>query len=339
MADGKYTAAQKIIDERRQKAIATAAMHVAEAERSIPQIKNLRIAKKRHFASASAALLRSDQSPQQKKEQLIKLQRESDMIEESIADLLMRYGYPADHLKEKFFCDRCNDTGFVEGARCDCLETVARKIAAKEFSKTLSVELPDFTDFTVDYYSASHISPGKSRTDRDQMAFIKNTCMDYAASFVHKPSANLFLTGATGLGKTFLSLAVAKEVLEQGVEVLYTSALDLFRDLQDDFYNAAKHNALTLDEVLEAELLIIDDLGSEYLNQFVPSALFNIVESRLNHGKATIINTNLSSAELEKRYGNRVYSRIYTLYKVLPFVGNDVRVQKLKSGEFGAELG
>ncbi len=337
MADGKYTAAQKIIDERRQKAISQAAMHIAQAERTIPQIKQLRTAKKRHFASASAALLRANLSAQQKKEQLIKLQNESEMIEASISDLLVRYGYPADYLKEQFSCTSCNDTGFVEGMRCSCLEAAARQIAAKEFSKTLSVNLPDFEDFSLEYYSATHISPGKSRTDRDQMAFIKNSCMEYAQYFTEKPSANLFLTGPTGLGKTFLSLAIAKEVLAKGVDVLYVSALDLFRELQDDYYNAAKQNALTLDDVLSNGLLIIDDLGSEYFNQFVPSALFNIIESRLNHGKATIINTNLSAAELEKRYARRVYSRIYTLYLVLPFVGSDVRVQKLKSGDITAE--
>ena len=100
---------------------------------------------------------------------------------------------------------------------------------------------------------------------------------------------------------------------------------------------AAKQNALTLDRVLSAKLLIIDDLGSEYCNQFVPSCLFNIIESRLNHGMPTIINSNLSGAEIEKRYAKRVYSRIFTLYRVYPFVGSDVRAQKLKNGEILTE--
>lgn len=255
------------------------------------------------------------------------------VLDQTIRDLLERGGYPADYLEEKFTCARCNDTGFVDGRRCVCLETAARGYAAAEFAKTMTVDLPSFYDFSLEYYSPTHVSPGKNRTDRAQMEFIYRTCVEYARNFADNPQGNLFFTGATGLGKTFLSLAIAGAVLEQGIEVLYVSALDLFRELQDDYYNAAKQNALTLDQVLSAKLLIIDDLGSEYLNQFVPSALFNIIESRLNHSRGTIINTNLSGADLEKRYARRVYSRIYTLYLVLPFVGNDVRVQKLKSGE------
>ena len=337
MAEGKYTAAQKIVDERRQRAIALAASHAEEVERRLPQIKNLRIAKKRRFASAASVLLRGEFTAEQKKERLMELQQESETLDQSIRDLLLRYGYPTDYLEEKFVCNRCNDTGFVDGVRCSCLETLAREYAAKEFAKTMTVTLPDFADFSLEYYSPTHISPGKTRTDRAQMEFIKETCMDYAYHFADDPAANLFFTGATGLGKTFLSLAIAKEVLSQGIEVLYVSALDLFRELQDDYYNAAKQNALTLDRVLDARLLIVDDLGSEYLNQFVPSALFNIIESRLNHGRGTIINTNLPGAELEKRYARRVYSRIYTQYLVLPFVGNDVRVPKLKGGDNSAE--
>ncbi len=337
MAEGKYTAAQKIIDERRQKAIAAAAEHVDEVERKIPQIKNYRAAKKRYFASASAAILRADKTPAEKKMQLMKLQTESETLQRSIEDLLLRNGYPANYLEENFYCKRCNDTGFVNGMRCVCLENLARSYAAKEFSKTMTVKLPDLADFSIDYYSPTHISPGKTRTDREQMQFIHSTCVEYAENFTTDPPTSLFFTGATGLGKTFLSLAIAKAVLEQGVEVLYVSALDLFRELQDDYYNAAKANALTLEQVLQAPLLIIDDLGSEYFNQFVPSALFNIIESRLNHGRPTIINTNLSAKEIEDRYAQRVYSRIFTLYRVYPFVGSDVRVQRLKNGEIKAE--
>ncbi len=332
MSEGKYTAAQRIVDERRQRAIALAAAHTAEAEQKIPQIKYYHIAKRRHFAAASAEILRADLTGEEKRARLLQLKQESEVMNQSIKDLLLRGGFPADYLEEKFTCPLCCDMGNVDGKRCSCLEELAKKQAARSFAEQIPVKLTDFADFRLEYYSPVNVTPGKHRNDREQMAFIYDSCVEYAERFDPKTSRSLFFTGATGLGKTFLSLAIAKKVLELGIEVIYTSALDLFRNLQDDYYNAGREKAVSMDDALDIPLLIIDDLGSEYLNQFVPSALFHIVESRLEHGLPTIISTNLSGAEMEKRYAKRVYSRIFTQYLVFSFVGSDIRVLKLKNG-------
>ncbi|MEG0895115.1 MAG: ATP-binding protein, partial [Oscillospiraceae bacterium] len=153
-------------------------------------------------------------------------------------------------------------------------------------------------------------------------------CKLYAEGFSLN-SHSVLMIGNTGLGKTHLSSAIAKKVSQNGFSVMYVSYLDLVRNLQSEYFGKSDGN--TMSKVLDADLLILDDLGVEFDSQFNISALYNIINSRTN--KPTIINTNLTAAELEKKYSQRIVSRLLTLYKCLKFTGVDVRYLKLKNHE------
>ena len=138
------------------------------------------------------------------------------------------------------------------------------------------------------------------------------------------------MLGATGLGKTHLSLAIAKEVINKGFRVLYCTAQDILRKIERVHFSRTMEEDETLQAVLGADLLILDDLGAEYNTQFNVATVYNIINSRINYGRPTIISSNLSSQELEERYSQRVVSRLLTQYTYLRFIGEDVRQKKLK---------
>ncbi|MEG2813961.1 MAG: ATP-binding protein, partial [Oscillospiraceae bacterium] len=144
---------------------------------------------------------------------------------------------------------------------------------------------------------------------------------------------SILMMGETGLGKTHLSLSIAEEITRMGFVAMYSSALDLFRTLQNEYYGKGEQGKNTMQTILQADLVIIDDLGAEFESQFNVSALYNIINSRLNVNKPIIISTNLNSQQIELKYSNRVASRVLTLYKCLKFVGKDIRQIKLKSNE------
>ena len=136
--------------------------------------------------------------------------------------------------------------------------------------------------------------------------------------------------GGTGLGKTHLSSALAKKVIEKGNDVFYTGAIDLFSEFEFDRYKSkGRDGAALIDRYFDCDLLIIDDLGTEIINQFSVSTLYNLINDRLSRKKATVISTNLSKDEIQKKYTDRIWSRLFGEYHILFFVGTDVREQKL----------
>ena len=160
------------------------------------------------------------------------------------------------------------------------------------------------------------------------MSKIFDFCKLYAAGFsLRSPSILMF--GRTGLGKTHLSLAIAHEAIQKGYTALYGTAQDFFSKIQDERFGKGEEGANTTETILETDLFVLDDLGAEYESAFYTSIFYHLINARLNAGKPTIINTNLLPKQIENRYGERVSSRLMTLYKCLKFCGTDIRQQKL----------
>ena len=182
-----------------------------------------------------------------------------------------------------------------------------------------------FENFSLDYYK-------QSNQVYNIMSAIYNRLRNYAENFSPETSGNIAMFGGTGLGKTHLSSAVAGKVIEKGHDVYYASALSLFADFEmRRFGNSSSVSADgNIDRYFDCDLLIIDDLGAEMTNQFTTSCLYDIINSRLNSKKPTIISTNLSQDEFRQKYWDRITSRVLGEYMVLPFCGTDVRAQKLK---------
>jgi DNA replication protein DnaC len=164
------------------------------------------------------------------------------------------------------------------------------------------------------------------------MEQVLETARRYVGLFSDEKSQNLLFFGQTGLGKTHLSSAIAKSLIDRGFDVLYETAQNLFGDFEDERFNRTYNTGMDekkTDRYFECDLLIIDDLGAELSNQFTASCLYNLINTRQNAGKSCIINTNLTLNEIEKRYSQRIFSRLCGQYQVLQFTGRDVRMMKL----------
>ena len=240
--------------------------------------------------------------------------------------LLAELGLPDNALEDTPLCPFCNDTGYRGGEMCRCLKTYYVEEQRKELSKLLDLGSQSFDTFDTDWYDGQR-APGKSKSAREHMEWVYDTCVEYAHNFGKKP-ANLLLFGRPGLGKTHLSAAIAREVSEKGHSVVYDTAGHIFAQFEQQKFTREEEADDHVERVLNCDLLILDDLGSEMTTSFVQSALYQIVNTRQMERRSTIISTNLTPGELARRYTPQIASRIEGEYTLLPFAGEDIR--KLK---------
>lgn len=245
--------------------------------------------------------------------------------------LLLQNGWGADALDEQPACPRCNDTGWVGARMCTCLKKLCGEEQIKELSKLLDLGEQSFETFSMDYYSPLPW-PGEALSPRENMEFIFDLCSNYARKFGRFKLRNLFLSGAPGLGKTFLSACIARTVSENGFSVVYDTAVNVFARFEEQKFARDRLDAEEAkDETrryLGCDLLILDDLGSELTTPFVQSALYTLVNARLMAGKQTVISSNLTMTQVRQRYTPQISSRLEGEYRVLPFYGEDIRLQR-----------
>ena len=245
------------------------------------------------------------------------------------AGLLEAPGYPAGALDDKPACPRCGDTGWVGASMCACLKKLCAQEQIAELSKLLDLGEQSFDAFSLDYYSPLPW-PGESLTPRENMEFVLEVCSSYARRFGKFYFRNLFLTGAPGLGKTFLSACIARTVAEKGFSVVYDTAVNIFSRFEEQKFARDREEAgEARDETrryLGCDLLILDDLGSELTTPFVQSALYTLINSRLTADKGTVISSNLTMDQVRARYTPQIASRLEGEYRALPFYGEDIRL-------------
>jgi DNA replication protein DnaC len=264
------------------------------------------------------------------KSDIAALRAENERIQAERATLLRQNGYPEGYTDPQYDCIKCHDTGYMGIRMCACMR--GRLIEAGMASSGLSGLLTkqSFENFSLDYY----------RQNADAYRVMKHnyeTVVQYAEGFklsedAPAPRSLLFL-GGTGLGKTHLSTAVARTVIARGYDVFYNSAVGMISDFEFRRFG----NGVAQSEVDDTarytacDLLIIDDLGTEVVNQFTLSCLYHVLNTRLNLGLPTLISTNLTADELRRVYSDRITSRLLCEYLLIPFFGTDVRRQKLKN--------
>ena len=245
--------------------------------------------------------------------------------------LLGTLGLPEDALDDKPACSKCGDTGWRGAQMCDCLKKLCAQEQIQELSKLLDLGEQSFDTFRLDYYSDT-VYPGRASSPRANMDLVYEVCLNYAQKFGRFHLKNLFLTGAPGLGKTFLSACIARSVSEQGFSVVYDTAGNIFAQFENrKFLRDTEGVQAARDETrryLNCDLLILDDLGSELTTQFVQSALYELLNSRLVGERRTVISSNLTLEEVGRRYSPQIASRLMGEFYSLHFFGDDIRLMK-----------
>lgn len=313
-----YAAAQEVLDRRRRRAEMTAEAHKEEAFEKIPELLDIQYEIAGYGADVIGAVSKGDGS----RAYVEDLAGKSLAAQERRKKLLTDNGFPADYLQPAYSCKLCGDTGMTDEGVCDCLKELLYGKALDEIRKHAPVDESGFDNFILDYYPES--SPS-GQEPRRRMKMILDYCRNYAEDF-DKDSPSVYMHGPTGLGKTHLSLAIAKAAVKKGCNVIYASAPSLFSTLEKERFNRqTATDGRTEEKIEEADLVIIDDLGAEFSTQFTVSCVYNIINSRLLSKKPTIINTNLTPQELEDKYSQRITSRITGNYVSLMFFGRDIR--------------
>ena len=239
--------------------------------------------------------------------------------------LLAKAGFKPDFLARTYYCSKCGDTGLVDGKRCECYNKLLIKELMAHSNLSASMKKQTFDMFSLDYYSSEKYGREKI-TPADNMKSILSECIRFADEFGSE-NKNFLFYGAPGLGKTFLSSAIANAVMQKGFTVLYQSAGAIFSELENIKFKNADTDFTA--EILNVDLLIIDDLGTEFINSFTESELFRILNSRIIDEKSIIINTNLSLSDVKKTYSDRVLSRILGNFDAFKFYGEDIRLKKI----------
>ena len=249
-----------------------------------------------------------------------------------IKQLLVQNGYPENYLEPVYTCPDCKDKGYVDGDRCSCFNKLLTYFAVEKLNSEANMPECDFEHFSLNYYKGitTPNCPDCYRKMSDNLTF----CKQYADNFSLK-SDSLFILGQTGVGKTHISLSIAKEVSSRGYTVAYGSLLNYLRIIEKEHFGRTPNSETdTLQILIDTDLLILDDLGSEFQTSFYESTLYNIINSRINLGRPTIISSNLSVDELQKNYNERIISRLFSVFTTLMFFGKDIRQLKRLGNEF-----
>ncbi len=315
-----YQAAIAALAEERANAEQLAQTHRTELYSAFPRAEEI----ERELASTAISAARAVLRGADAKERLSRLKEHNQSLQGELDSLLQRAGLPRDYLEPHYACPNCSDTGYVDGRMCGCLKKRLRTEAYKNLNALTPLSLSTFETFNLNYYSDQPDASGRS--ERGAMTRVLDICMTYAKNFSMR-SSSLIMMGGTGLGKTHLSLAIANAAIEKEYGVVYGSVNNIISKLEREHFGREEETS-TGPLLLDCDLLILDDLGTEFRTAFAVSEIYNIVNTRQMAQRPTIISTNLTMKEIEERYTERFASRILGGYVRLPFCGRDVRLQK-----------
>lgn len=243
-----------------------------------------------------------------------------------LTDLLAASGRPADALEPHFTCKLCQDTGVVDGRTCDCVHKVMQQLRRSEIEALSSLSISSFDTMELRYYP-NRMDASLGEPVRTYMASLLDDLRSYADDF-DRTSESLMLLGNAGLGKTHAALAIAEKVLEKGFDVIYVSSPDFFAKLEDSRFDPSEDADILLRTASTADLLILDDLGSEFVTPYFLTVFYSLLNNRLGAKLPTIVTTNITDGSLlEKRYTEKISSRLSSFVPCL-FVGDDIRAQK-----------
>jgi len=256
--------------------------------------------------------------------------RKLNALKERRINLMKAAGFPEDYLEPPYDCPDCKDTGYINGKRCHCFKQAAINIVYKQSNLSNILSRENFGAFDLSVYDDDYFEPGSELSARATAEIALAKAENFVQNFKEK-GGNLLLLGQTGCGKTFLSNCIAKALLDEGVSVVYFTASELFRVFEEQTFKKNTKASDLHDHIFDCDLLIIDDLGTEFQNSFTTSRLFECLNERLLRSKSTIISTNLSLENMRDAYSERITSRVFSNYELLKLIGDDIRIKKVIS--------
>ncbi|MDY3372210.1 MAG: ATP-binding protein [Terrisporobacter othiniensis] len=264
-------------------------------------------------------------NPTDKEKICLETKNKINSLQNEKSKLYKLYNIPDDYIDVKYECSICKDRGFLDnGDKCNCLK---QKIINEVYNMSnISKILENQPSFDLSIFS-DEIDDGHKISPRQNMQNILSICDDFIFNFDKNDSLNLLFYGQTGLGKTFMSSYIAREILDKGYTVIYQTAFKMF-DIIKDYQFRTDESSIKkedYDNLFDCDLLIIDDLGTELTNSFTVSELFIILNTRLINNKKTIISTNYDIYQIAEVYTQRIFSRIFDKFKAIEFIGKDVR--------------
>ena len=253
---------------------------------------------------------------------IARLREENSAMLELRRKLLRSAGYPENITEPRYECAECHDSGYIGTSMCACMRRALVLESFRESGIGGLIERQSFDNFSLDYY--------RDERERSDMRFILERAKRFAEGFgtPEAPCKNLMFIGGTGLGKTHLSTAIARRVIERGYDVKYESAPNILSDFESERFGGDRYSSRgtsPTEKYFECDLLIIDDLGAEMVNQFTLSCLYNLINTRQNRGLPILISTNLDGSEIRSLYNDRITSRLFGEFDILRFRGRDNR--------------
>jgi DNA replication protein DnaC len=320
--NSQYNAIMRIYNQRQFQDKYEQDQRREEVYQKVPQIRQIEDEISSQAVRCARKLLDGDANAKEELKQHIEDLREQKEV------LLSAFGFPADYMEMHYACPECQDTGYVDGRKCRCFKKEEIRLLYSQSNIEEVLLRENFDSFSYEYYDDRVVIPEIQMTVADYMRQVHTWCKEYVENF-EKKGGNLIFTGSTGVGKTFLTNCIAKALIDQYQSVIYLSSNDLF-----DVFSKNKFHYDTEEEmkdmyqyILDCDLLIIDDLGTELNNTFVSSQLFYCINERLLRKKSTIISTNLSMTMLRDTYSDRISSRIISQYSIIPLYGDDIRTK------------
>lgn len=292
-----------------------------EALTKLPELKTIN----EQIASLSVEAARKKLDDDTLSYQLLKKKIED--LKNEKAFVISNAGFSKEYFEPIYTCQNCKDTGYVNGEKCPCFKQEIINVVYSQSNIREILRRENFQTFSYDYYSDDEINPTTGLSSLDTAQRAVRECQNFINDFDNKPK-NLFFYGDTGVGKTFLSNCVAKELLEKGYSVIYFTAFQLFDILSKGVFSKDADAIAAHQNIFDCDLLIIDDLGTEFSNSFTSSQLFLCVNERILRQKSTIISTNLNMNNLVDLYSERTLSRISSNYSIIKLFGDDIRIKK-----------
>ena len=323
---GIYAAANQVFETRRQENQKATLRNREKAYKKVPELVNIEKQLK-ELAIKGIKVAIEAKSEAESKKAVKQCKAQSLELQAKRAELLYSAGLNLNILDEVVSCKKCNDSGYIGVQMCDCFKKELRLQRYMRSNLGAMLTEQSFKNFDLNYYS-DKVDKKLDTSPRAHMEQVVKYLKKYCDKLEKNPE-NLFFTGMPGLGKTFLSTAVAKAVIDNGFDVIYETSNKIFSTYQRAQFEQDEQARADIEEYINTDLLIIDDLGAEFTTSFTVTALFNLINSRLIAKKPIIINSNLTLDEIGDKYDERILSRISGEFTSIYFFGKDIRNQKL----------